>query len=380
MPTCFSGEEVHMVQVLIGDLFSSGAQTLVNTVNCVGVMGKGVALEFKNRFPEMYEEYVKRCQAGLMKLGQPYLHARLTPPWILNFPTKDHWRSVSRLEDIIRGLEYLEQHYRPWGITSLAVPPLGCGQGQLEWRVVGPTLYRHLRHLDIPVELYAPFGTPHAELQPDFLGERASAEAHPGYRIEPGLVALIEILERIEREPYHWPVGRTTFQKIAYFATESGIPTGLQYQRGSYGPYSPHLKQLETKLVNNGLIREERLGRMFAVRVGQTFADARRAYEEQLRHWEPLVAKLADLFMRMQTDQAEVAATVHFVARELIKGDTDTSETDVLRGVMQWKQHRRPPLDEGQVAHTIRNLNVLSWLSVKASEDLPVSEEDALSV
>tara|TARA_Y100000310_G_scaffold193641_1_gene193598 strand:+ start:5615 stop:6070 length:456 start_codon:yes stop_codon:yes gene_type:complete len=148
-----------MVKVLIGDLFESQSQTLVNTVNCVGVMGKGIALGFKERFPDMYQEYVTRCNAGQVKLGQPYVFPKLIPPWILNFPTKDHWRSVARLQDIVLGLEYLEAHYQEWGIKSLAVPPLGCGEGQLEWRVVGPTLYRHLNRLDVPVELYAPYGT-----------------------------------------------------------------------------------------------------------------------------------------------------------------------------------------------------------------------------
>ncbi|MDO9349856.1 MAG: macro domain-containing protein, partial [Deltaproteobacteria bacterium] len=161
-----------MVKVLLGDLFESKAQTWVNTINCVGVMGKGVALEFKNRFPDMYEDYVTRCKRGEVKLGRPYLFKRLVPPWILNFPTKDHWRSVANLKSIIEGLKYLLSHYEEWGIQSLAVPPLGCGQGQLEWRIVGPTLYRLLSKMDIPVELYAPYGTPHEELQPEFLGEQ----------------------------------------------------------------------------------------------------------------------------------------------------------------------------------------------------------------
>ena len=96
-----------MVRILIGDLFASQMQTLVNTVNCVGVMGKGVALEFKKRFPDMYQDYVARCAAKQVRLGQPYLFRQLVPPWILNFPTKDDWRSVSRLSDIVAGLEYL---------------------------------------------------------------------------------------------------------------------------------------------------------------------------------------------------------------------------------------------------------------------------------
>jgi len=163
-----------MVKVLMGDILKSKAQTLVNTVNCVGIMGKGIALEFKEQFPDMFDDYVARCNRKEVRLGKPYLYKRLTPPWILNFPTKGHWRSVSRIEDIIKGLKYLLQHYQEWGVMSLAVPPLGCGQGQLEWKIVGPTLYRYLSQLEIPVELYAPYGTPHEELQPEFLDQEPS--------------------------------------------------------------------------------------------------------------------------------------------------------------------------------------------------------------
>jgi uncharacterized protein YwgA/O-acetyl-ADP-ribose deacetylase (regulator of RNase III) len=375
-----------MVIVKIGNLFESKAQTLVNTVNCVGVMGKGVALEFKNRFPEMYKDYVGRCNAGEVRLGQPYLYRSLVPPWVLNFPTKDHWRSVSRLQDIEAGLGYLLAHYQEWGITSLGVPPLGCGQGQLEWRVVGPTLYRYLKRMDIPVELYAPFGTPHEELKPTFLDQNAAAFESAMHhqtpdRIGAPWVVLVEVLHKIQTEPYHWPVGRTTFQKIAYFATQCGVPTGLRYQRGSYGPYAPELKKRITALVNNGLVHEERFGRMFAVHVGHTFEDARNAYRDQIEKWRLTIDKVADLFMRMRTDQAEIAATVHFATSELKQRSPESpTEVDVLREVLAWKQKRRPPLNEKEVALTIRSLNILSWLGAAVSNDLQVSEEELLDV
>lgn len=96
------------VKPLKGDLFTSKAQTLVNTVNCVGVMGKGIALGFRQRFPEMHSEYVRLCELGQVQLGRPYLWAPLLPPWVLNFPTKDHWRENSSLDAIIEGLVYLE--------------------------------------------------------------------------------------------------------------------------------------------------------------------------------------------------------------------------------------------------------------------------------
>jgi O-acetyl-ADP-ribose deacetylase (regulator of RNase III)/uncharacterized protein YwgA len=375
-----------MVRTLVGDLFESNAQTLVNTVNCVGVMGKGVALGFKKRFPEMYEDYVRRCKAGEVRLGRPYLYRSLVPPWILNFPTKDHWRSVARLQDIVRGLDYLEQHYKEWGITSLAVPPIGCGEGQLEWRVVGPTLYRYLSRLDTPVELYAPHGTPKEELESTFLAQSPEATTVTGVpressRINPAWVALVEIVARIERETYHWPVGRTTFQKIAYFATESGIPTGLTYSMGSYGPFASDLKRVITRLVNHGLIREERLGRMFTVKPGSTYEDARRAYKEQLDQWNSIIESITDLFLRMRTPQAEVAATVHFAARSLPGGSqAKPTEMDVFKEVKQWKQKRRPALKDEDVAQAIRNLNLLGWLDVRPSLDLPVPKEERLDV
>ena len=101
-------------------------------------------------------------------------------------------------------------------------------------------------------------------------------------RVKPAWVALVEILSRLEQELYHWPVGRTTFQKIAYISTQEGLPTGRHYQKSSFGPFSPELKGVITRLVNNGLIREEQLGRMFAVKIRPTFADAHRAYMHEL--------------------------------------------------------------------------------------------------
>ncbi|MCA1600401.1 MAG: macro domain-containing protein [Acidobacteria bacterium] len=157
------------MRILVADIFQSNAQTLINTVNCVGVMGKGIALEFKERFPEMFEDYVKRCGRKEVKPGIPYLFRRLLPPNIINFPTKDHWKSVSRLSDIERGLQHLLSHYKEWGVTSLGIPPLGCGNGQLEWKTVGPFIYRYAREMGIPIELYAPYGTSPKEVTIDFL-------------------------------------------------------------------------------------------------------------------------------------------------------------------------------------------------------------------
>jgi O-acetyl-ADP-ribose deacetylase (regulator of RNase III) len=141
-----------------GDIFTSGMQTLVNPVNCVGVMGAGLALQFKQKFPIMFTEYVEWCRVGLLKPGEPYLYKQAEDmlPWILNFPTKRHWKDVSLMDDIIDGLKYLKQNYKGWGIKSIAVPPLGCGLGGLTWIAMEPVLKKYLGKLDIPVEIYQP--------------------------------------------------------------------------------------------------------------------------------------------------------------------------------------------------------------------------------
>jgi O-acetyl-ADP-ribose deacetylase (regulator of RNase III) len=145
-----------MVKEIIGNLFESEAETLVNPVNCIGIMGKGLALEFRRRFPEMFKDYVARCARKGVRLGEPYLYCGASGARILNFPTKDHWRSLSHLADIERGLDHFADHYAEWGIKSVAFPQLGCGNGGLSWREVGPLMFRKLRSLNIEVEVYAP--------------------------------------------------------------------------------------------------------------------------------------------------------------------------------------------------------------------------------
>jgi O-acetyl-ADP-ribose deacetylase (regulator of RNase III)/uncharacterized protein YwgA len=376
------------MKILIGDILKSKAQTLINTVNCVGVMGKGIALEFKKRFPKMFKDYLERCKRNEIHAGHPYIYKSLIGPQIVNFPTKEHWKSVSKVSDIEKGLNFLVAHYNEWGITSMAIPPLGCGNGQLEWKVVGPLIYSRAKQMDIPVEIYAPYGTSPKALTESFL-EKASESMKPDngssknkqLPFNPAWIGLVEILHRIKEQPYHRPVGRTIFQKIAYVATQQGLPTGFHYQKSSYGPFSKELKLAESKLINNNLLQEERLGRMFEVKVGPAFKKARRRYKSLLDKYSRVIEKTTDLFMRVDTKQAEVLATVIFTSAELKKSKKGSiSETDVLKSIMRWKQLRRPKLDRAMVASTIRNLGMLQWLDVMPDEKLPVSEENEIYV
>jgi O-acetyl-ADP-ribose deacetylase (regulator of RNase III) len=144
------------VAIVYKDLFKVNAQTRVNTVNCVGVMGKGIALAFKKAFPEMYSDYVKRCLEGSVLPGVPYLYVdNRTSARIINFPTKDHWRNQSKIEYIEQGLQYLVAHTREWEIKSIALPPLGCTNGGLDWNIVRPLMISMLSKLGVPVYVCA---------------------------------------------------------------------------------------------------------------------------------------------------------------------------------------------------------------------------------
>lgn len=366
-------------QIKIGDILKSDAQTLINTVNCMGIMGKGIAEEFKKQFPRMFSEYKEKCVQGLVKPGVPYLYKQLLPPWIINFPTKDHWRSVSKIQDIENGLQIIVERYKDWGIQSLAVPPLGCGNGQLLWEDVGPLIYKYMRQLHIPVELYAPFGTPANQLQRTFLEKQASTSngtIRHNEKLNPAWLVLVEILYELEKHPYKTAVGRTFFQKIAYVATEQNVPTGFEFEQKSFGPFSIQVKPAIAALANNGLILEEKTGNMFKLSVGPQYQRARMRYKDEIEKYRKVINRTADLFSRMNTDQAELTTTIFYSSRQVKKQKPErVTECDIFDYVKNWKKKRRPPLEDEKIASAIRNLAMLNWLKVEYCAELPVYDE-----
>lgn len=367
-----------MIRVLIGDIFQSRARTLVNTVNCAGVMGKGIALEFKKRFPAMYADYKARCDAGLVRLGEPYLYSAHPTLLIVNFPTKDHWRSPSRLADIVRGLDYLVAHFSEWGITSVAMPPLGAGNGGLEWTLVGPVIYQKLSGLDIPIEMYAPYGTPQHQLTPEFLSQSMTDENVTGrqqQKLNPAWLTMLEVVDQISRQPYAYPVGRTVFQKIAYVLTEQGVETGFRFNQGSYGPFSADVQEAVKVFANTNLIEEMTLGRMTAIRVGPNYPQFRERHADVLNAYRKKIDKTVDLFSRIKsTERAEEVTTVLFAARKLkLKkaiDNAEVSEQDIYDYILGWKKAWNREDKQRAIASAIRNLEMLGWVKLHYSESL----------
>lgn len=367
-----------MFKALIGNIFESSAQTLVNTVNCVGVMGKGVAQGFKNRFPQMFEDYVDRVSRKQVQLGKPYPYRDSPVRLIVNFPTKDHWRAASRLTDIELGLDYFVKHYKDWEVQSIAFPPLGCGNGGLDWAEVGPLMYRKLGNLDINVEVYAPFGTPKQQLSIEFLSKPyqldLSGKGRSFERFNVDWVVLMEVLRELERQPYANPVGRTIFQKICYVMTEMGVNTGFEFGKGSYGPFAEEVKMALHVFANRNWIQEERLGKMLALRVSKQYENERSKYSEAITRHSKKIEKAVDLFSRIKnTDQAEEVLTVLFASRQLKKANParELAEEQLLDFILEWKKAWRTETKREALASVIRNLVLLGWMRLKFSESLP---------
>lgn len=370
-----------MVKVFIGDLFESNAKTIVNTVNCVGVMGKGIAQAFKKNFPEMFKDYEGRCNAGLVKPGVPYLYTDMFDTSIINFPTKKHWRSPSHLDDVLKGLDIFVQKYKEWGIESVAFPPLGCGNGGLEWEVVGPVMYQRLIELDIPVEIYAPYGTPKQQLTENFLsqsvGDIQFVKGHKQKKLSASLVALLEVVDRLQKQPYANPVGRTIFQKISYIFTEQGMDTGFNFKQGSYGPFSEEVKEALSIFANANLIHEQQLGKMTALRIGSEFEATKAKFFDEFQSFEKKINKTVDLFSRIKsTKQAEEVTTVLYAARSLKrnKQDETVSEQDIYNYILEWKKSWQVDEKKAAIASTIRNLEMLGWLRLEYSDSLPMED------
>lgn len=140
-----------MLEYFEGTVFNAPVKTYVNAVNCVGIMGAGIALEFKLRFPDMYDDYVNKCKQNKLKIGKPYIYKHSSDIWIMNFPTKNHWKYPSKIEWIEKGLEYFKVNYKKWGVDSIAFPKLGTANGKLDWLEVRVMMEKYLKDLDIDV-------------------------------------------------------------------------------------------------------------------------------------------------------------------------------------------------------------------------------------
>ena len=226
-----------MIREMSGNLLADDADALVNTVNTVGVMGKGIALQFKRAYPDMFRDYERAAKSGGLEIGRMHVWrtgALAAPRYIINFPTKRHWRAPSRMADIEAGLADLVRVVRDLDISSIALPPLGCGNGGLNWSDVAPLIWAAFEQLPaVEVHVYPPAGAPPAR-------EMVNREAPP--RITPVRAALLGLMTAYQQLTWDWPSQIET-QKLAYFLQEAGLNMRLAFVKGPYGPYADNLRK-----------------------------------------------------------------------------------------------------------------------------------------
>ncbi|OEZ80827.1 macro domain protein [Janthinobacterium sp. HH106] len=233
-----------MFKITSGNLLDAPVEALVNTVNTEGVMGKGIALQFKQAFPTMFKAYELACKAKEVRLGKVHLYdlGGLVggPQWIVNFPTKGHWKSKSRLIDIEAGLADLVIQVQALGIRSIAVPPLGCGYGGLDWADVEPLIRAAFTDLpNVEVHMYPPGNTPSAS-------DMKIGTDRP--KITPGRAALISVFDRYKKGHLAPDIQLLEVHKLMYFLQEAGQPLRLRYEPRAFGPYALNLRQVLIQL------------------------------------------------------------------------------------------------------------------------------------
>jgi O-acetyl-ADP-ribose deacetylase (regulator of RNase III) len=245
-----------MIHHTRGNLLEADVEALVNTVNTVGVMGKGIALMFKEAFPDNYRRYREACDRGEVQVGRMFVSPGPSitgPEWIINFPTKKHWRSKSRMEWLRAGLEDLRRVIEEKGIRSIAIPPLGCGNGGLDWRQVLPAIEAALEGLeDVEIQVFEP------TRQYQNVAKRSGVE-----KLTPPRALVAELVRRYGAVILE--VSILEVQKLAWFLERAieklGLPNtlDLRFEANRYGPYAERLRHLLNALDGSYLHCERRL-------------------------------------------------------------------------------------------------------------------------
>jgi O-acetyl-ADP-ribose deacetylase (regulator of RNase III) len=345
-----------MITFKTGNILVEDAEAIVNTVNCVGVMGRGIALQFKNVFPKNFAAYARACKREEVTPGRMFIFetGELTnPKFIINFPTKRHWKEKSRIEDIDAGLSALAADIQQRQIQSIAVPPLGCGLGGLDWGLVRSRIEATLGQLtDVAVIVFEP--------------DRSRTETRPNYsrtapKMSPGKAALIVLMKRYLNGLMDPFITLLEVHKLMYFMQVAGQPLRLRYRKGPYGPFAENLGQV-LNVIEGHLITG--------------YADGGDAPDKQLE-LIPGAAEDAEKFLRNEAEALErfdrvcglvegfessfgleLLATVHWVASQ----EGAATVEDVVAKTYAWND-RKKRFSARQIGIAWNSLRNGGWLS-----------------
>lgn len=346
-----------MIKFTSGDILRADAEAIVNTVNCVGVMGRGIALQFKKAWPENFKAYARACkqkevQPGIMFITET---GQLTnPKYIINFPTKRHWRGASKIEDVELGLSALVHDIKAKGIKSIAIPPLGSGLGGLDWADVRLLIEAALGDIDdVEVLVYEPKGAPESD-------KMVKNRQVP--KMTPGRAVLIELMQRYLTGLLDPTITLLEVHKLLYFMQTAGEPLKLKYQKAPYGPYAQNLRHVLNAIeghfvsgyADGGDAPEKELQLVpGAIDDAETFLKQHPDTRERFEKVAELVSGFESPF------GLELLASVHWVVQQENGQTTD----DVVQKIHEWNERKRQ-FTPRQIELAIEILNDKNWLSM----------------
>ncbi len=324
-----------MIELTQGDILKADAEALVNTVNCVGIMGRGIALQFRKAFPENFKAYEAACKAHQVQPGKMFiydLNRLYNPRFIINFPTKRHWKGKSRIEDIKSGLADLISVIQQRQIRSVAIPPLGCGLGGLNWEEVRPLIIEAFQSVpEVAVLLFEPAGAPQAA---------AMVRENKVPNMTVGRAALLGLMRRYLAAVMDPTVTLLEVHKLMYFMQEAGEPLRLKYEKALYGPYAENLRHvlshIEGHFISGYGDAEDRPDKPlelkpYASEQAETFLAEHEATQQRF-------ARVAELIKGFETPFGmELLSTVHWVAT---REDATTPE-DAVTKIHNWNPRKQ---------------------------------------
>jgi len=343
-----------MIEDARGNLLEADAEALVNTVNTVGYMGKGIALQFKQAFPDNFRQYARAVKKGEVKPGRMLVVPTgfvTNPRYIINFPTKRHWRGGSRIEDIEAGLEALVGEIKRLGIRSVAVPPLGCGNGGLDWRDVKPRIVRALQDLPgVRVLLFAPRGAPAPTAMP-------VRTRRPN--MTPARALLVKLMEQYLSLAYRLTL--LEVHKLAYLLQESGEPLRLRYEAGHFGPYAANLNKVLERIEGH-LIRGYGDSQKPDAEIGLTGGATEEADAFLVTHKESRarLERVGKLIEGFETPYGmELLSSVHWVVKH---DDRVQSAADAVQAVHGWNDRKKRMFATAHIETAWSQLEHQGWL------------------
>lgn len=346
-----------MIRYTSGDILEAGTEALVNTVNSVGVMGRGIALKFKQAFPANFKAYAAACRRGEVEPGRMFVYdsGGLTlPRYIINFPTKRHWRGKSRIEDIRSGLVALADEIRRRKIASVAIPPLGSGLGGLDWAQVRPLIEEALSALpEVEIVVFEPSGK---------RSEDRTNRSSEVPRMTAGRAALVGLMDRYLGALMDPSISLLEVHKLMYFLQAAGEPLRLRYVKAPYGPYAENLRHvlraIEGHLIDGYTEGDDVPEKQLALVPGAT-KDAK-SFLRTKSETNDRFNRVAHLVEGFETPYGlELLATVHWLAVQ----EGATSLQGIEQATYNWSE-RKGLFTSAQIQLAADRLRSAGWVDL----------------